>query len=209
MLRAGLSPPCSRKNHVGQEPVPDCRASAHRGRTALGCGGGSGRDVLGRGVPGGPCGRRLRSADPLVGATSVARRTPVLECRGRSSCTCRAIAGRCAAVATEVAPTERGCGGGSGRDVLGRGVPGGPCGRRLRSADPLVGATSVARRTPVRGCRKGFIQGAPLPRGYECSSPDGYVLAVKALRGQKMIEPVMDNAQMLRCIHGRYGGNIR
>ncbi len=82
------------------------------------------------------------------------------------SCTGRATAGRCAAVATEVAPTERGCGGGSGRDVLGRGVPGGPCGGRLRSADPLVGATSVARRTPVRvsGGVRQSLRAGPGPR---------------------------------------------
>jgi hypothetical protein len=27
--------------------------------------------------------------------------------------------------------------------------------------------------------------------------------------GRKMVEPVMDNGQMLRCLDGVYGGNVR
>lgn len=64
--------------------------------------------------------------------------------------------------------------------------------------------------TDERGlATKGFTRGRTLPAGYECSSPDGYVVAVKDVAGRKMIEPLMDNGQMLRCIHGAYGGNIR
>jgi len=56
---------------------------------------------------------------------------------------------------------------------------------------------------------KGFNPAKPLPSGYECSSADGYVVQVKKSWGKEMIEPLMDNGQMLRCSHGLYGGNAR
>lgn len=66
------------------------------------------------------------------------------------------------------------------------------------------GATSVALLVS-----RGFVRGKHLPPGFACSSPDGYVISVTRQQGHRSIEPLMDNNQMLRCIHGVYGGNIR
>ena len=78
---------------------------------------------------------------------------------------------------------------------------------------PLTPASVASRAygmTDVNGlATKGFIRGKPLPSGYECSSAWGYVVAVKHIQGQKRVEPVMANGQMLRCLDSVYGGNVR